>query len=212
MCLDNLEDIFLYWWQCCWIVWKGKAFPDFPFFDISFLRLIGSLAQVPPWCPPNSGEANIRCPPRMIYLRSRLGRAMLAIGKGGLPGPHSTSPGSQPLQFSFSQAATLETLPWGIFNATCISLARSLWGEDKGVEPTGLGIPLGAHLDLLNIRPSASESPGNQDELQLASSLLYAALDYLLLCIVPPRFVQASVRVDYLLWASALRRPLGRPA
>ena len=50
----------------------------------------------------------------MIYLRSRLGRAMLAIGKGGLPGPHSTSPGSQPLQFSFSQAATLETLPWGI--------------------------------------------------------------------------------------------------
>lgn len=64
----------------------------------------------------------------MIYLRSRLGRAMPAIGKG-LPGPHSTSPGEPGDPVEPSQAATLDDFALGEFgdqNATCISLAATL--------------------------------------------------------------------------------------
>ena len=60
----------------------------------------------------------------MIYLRSRLGRAMPEIGRGD----HSTSPGEQGDPSSAkSQAATLDDFgEFGDPNATCISLASAL--------------------------------------------------------------------------------------
>ena len=168
----------------------------------SYIRLMGSLAQVPPWCPPNSGVANIRCPPRMIYLRSRLGRAMPAIGRDcqvPIPPPQ----GSRGPQFSLLRRQLWTTLPWGSLGTKMPPASRwlALWGTDKGVEPTGQGAPVFPWVRTwtsLTFVPTPSKSQGRQDELQLDTLLLYAALDYLL-CIVGLRFVQASVRVDYLL-------------